>query len=176
MSIYLQTETNRVPLHQFSSCFFATSSQQSQMSPVCIHLHSSEDVSTMSKSKLCSIFQNTWPPHTKTWPYGSLQNQTTNHNVHTFISWQEHCQLPWLCLMFRWFEAATNLLILVFRTPWTSSLECFPAVYSALSGFLKWITFQYIPLSTAQWRPYTMQIVQRWINLMKVCWTVCQVT
>jgi hypothetical protein len=25
---------------------------------------------------------------------------------------------------------------------------------------------------TAQWRPYTMQLVKRWIHLMKVCWTL----
>lgn len=51
--------------------------QQSEMSQLCIHLHSSEDLSTMSESELCSIFLNTWPPHIRTWPYGSLQNQTT---------------------------------------------------------------------------------------------------
>lgn len=137
MSIYLQNETNRIPWQQFS-WFLPFFSQQSEMSQLCIHLHSSEDVSTMSESELCSIIQNTWPPHIRTWPYGSLQNQTIKITMCTlFISWQEHRQLPWFCLMFWWFETATYLLILVFCTSWTSSLECFPAVYSVLSGFLK---------------------------------------
>lgn len=76
LDVHLPTEQNQqnsLTTVLLTSTIF---SQQSEMSQLCIHLHSSEDVSAMSESELCSIIPNTWPPHIRTWPYGSLQNQT----------------------------------------------------------------------------------------------------
>lgn len=68
-----------------------------------------------------------------------------------------------------------------------SSYSCFLYSLNLQLGMLSscLLCFVWIPeinnfpiqsTSFAQWRPYIMEKVERWIHLMKVGWTVCQVT
>lgn len=77
LDVHLPTKQNQqnslTTVFFFSTIFFFNKVKCHNFVSTCTHLK----MYPQCQSELCSIFQNTWPPHIRTWPYGSLQNQTT---------------------------------------------------------------------------------------------------